>query len=189
MVTKWKVKIQGVQPLIWNVMKREIELEKKKLKKNELSEWEENNWKKKAEYNDKGKVVIPERWVKSSLIAACKYSRLVPSFATRKSETFTRYMQSMMVGDVSPAYDEKQLEYFGAYVGAQGKSSSGSKVWRVRPLMKEWIAEFLVIDPVGRMVKGELQALVGYAGLYCGIGDNRNNNFGRFVVKSIVEVK
>ena len=48
---KYMVRIKGIQPVIWNVMKREIEEEKEKLKKNQLKEWEKErkNWIRKAE--------------------------------------------------------------------------------------------------------------------------------------------
>ena len=45
----YSVKIRGVSPLFFNVRSREIDMELKKLKKNEYEEWEEKNWIKKVE--------------------------------------------------------------------------------------------------------------------------------------------
>lgn len=186
---KYEIEIKGIQPIIWNVLKRELQQEIKELKKNQLSEWEENprNWKRKAEFNEKGEVVIPERWIKGSLIESCKKNRLIPHFATRKNETYTSYVQSFMVFNGHKVCDKNDLEEYGAFVGAQGKNSS-TKVWRVRPILKKWGATFTLIDPAGRMKETELKTILEYAGLMIGIGDNRINNFGRFELKKIKEV-
>lgn len=185
---KYEVRVKGNTPLIWNVLKRELELEKKELKKNELSEWEENpeNWKRKAEFNEKGNVIVPERWLKGSLIDSCKKNRIIPHFATRKNETYTSYVKSCMVFTKGSVCKKEDLKEFGAYVGAQGANST-TKVWRVRPMIKTWDAEFTIIDPAGRMKQSELEAILGYAGMMIGMGDNRINNFGRFDVVSVEE--
>ena len=57
---KWIVEIKGIKPLISNVRKRELDAEIKALKKDELAEWEENNWQRKAEIDENGMVIIPE---------------------------------------------------------------------------------------------------------------------------------
>lgn len=188
---KYEIQIKNIEnsPICWNVMKRELEEEKKKLKKNELNEWEEENWQRKAEYNDKGKVIIPERWFKQSIVEACKKTRMVPHFATSKNETYTRYAQTFMIENIDGSICKtKDLKYFGAYEGGRGKNSS-TKVWRVRPMLKKWGAKFLLYDPAGRIKKKDLQTLIEYAGMFCGIGDNRRNNFGRFEIVKIEEVQ
>ena len=75
---RWSVTIEGIKPLISNVRKRELDAEMKALKKDELSEWEENNWRRKAEVDGDNLVVIPARWIRAMLIVACS-SRLVGS--------------------------------------------------------------------------------------------------------------
>jgi len=182
---EWEVKVKGVHPIIWNVMKRELELEKRELKKDQLTEWEENpkNWKRKAEIKD-NKIIIPERWFKSVLIESCKKNRIIPHFATRKSATYTNYVTSFMVYNDLPLCKMDDLVPFSAYVGAQGKNST-TKVWRVRPMKEKWNATFNVIDPSARMTKEELSEIISYAGLMIGMGDNRINNFGRFKIVSL----
>jgi len=187
----YKVKIEGTTPLIWNRMKKELEDEKKALKKDELSSWETNrkNWVRKAEFNDNGDVVIPEQWLEANLIDACRKTRMVPNFATTKSQTYTTYASSIMIRNLKDSIcKEKDLQEHGEYVGAQGKNSS-TKVWRVRPLLKKWTHEFEVIDPFGKMTLKELEELITYGGFILGIGDNRGCNYGRFEVKSIVVKK
>lgn len=185
---EWKVKIKGLHPIIFNVMKRELELEKKELKKDQLTGWEENpvNWKRKAELKGKA-VIIPERWFKSVMIESCKKNRIVPHFATRKSSTYTNYVTSFMVFNEKKLCGINDLTPFASYVGAQGKNST-TKVWRVRPMVERWEGTFKIVDPASRMTKEELTEIIEYAGLMIGIGDNRINNFGRFEVLSIAEV-
>lgn len=184
-IKRWKVTIKGISPLIWNRMKRELELEKGKLKKDQLNEWEEKNWKRKSEFDEKKNVLVPNEWIKSCLIDSCKKTRLVPHFATTKSQTYTNYMIGTMIMNMSPVGKLKDLQYYGAYVGGQGKGST-TKVWRVRPMLKDWVTTFEWNDPFGRMQKKELKELLEYAGYMIGVGDNRFNNFGRF---EIVEIK
>ena len=187
---KYEVEIKGIQPVIWNVLRRELELEKKELKKDQLSEWEEDpkNWKRKAEFNDKGEVVIPERWFKGALIGSCKKNRIVPHFATRKNETYTSYVQSFMVFNGHKLCGKDDLVEFGVFVSPQGMSNRNTKIWRVRPMLKKWSATFILIDPAGRIKMAELKEIIEYAGLMIGLGDNRINNYGRFELKKIMEV-
>lgn len=185
---KYDISITGVSPLIWNRMKKELEDEKAKLKKDQLSEWEEKNWVRKAELGANGDILLPPEWVKWSIIESAKKSRIVPHYANSKNQTYTFYAQSMMVEVPKPICNRKDLQYFGQYVGARGKNSS-SKVWRVRPLLKEgWKTRFILTDPEGRMKKSELETLLNFAGFMVGIGDNRINNFGRFEVNAIKEL-
>lgn len=186
---KYKIQVSGFTPLIWNRMKKELIDEQKKLKKDELNEWEEKQWKRKAEYDSKENLIIPQEWFKCSLIEACKKSRIVPHFATSKQQTYTSYMQSIMITDVQSPGKLKDVQYYGAFVGAQGKNSS-TKVWKVRPLIeKGWGTSLILHDPFGRMKKEELKTLLEYSGLMIGIGDNRINNFGRFEATKIEEMK
>ena len=183
---KWKVEIVGSTPVLWNVMKRELELEKKGLKKDQLSEWEEDkkNWCRKAEFDKAGNVIIPDRWFKNAMIESCKKNRIIPHFATRKNETYTNYVRSCVVLNCGGALcKKKDLVYDGAYV-----SINNSKIWRVRPKMENWSATFEIVDPAARMKVDELEEMITYAGMMVGIGDNRINNLGRFDIKKIVEV-
>ncbi len=185
----YKIKLKSTTPVVWNVIKKELEEEKKKLKKDEFSEWEEKNWRRKAAFDNKGRVIFPSQWFKSSLINACKISKMVPSFANKKSETYTRYVGNFLIDDIPPvAQNKNKLSYYGNYLSSQGLMKSG-KVWRVRPLIKSWETSFHIIDPQCRMIKEELIALLSYSGSYVGIGDDRIRNMGRFKVISVEEVK
>lgn len=190
-IKKFLLKITGTVPVFWNVMKKELEDEKENLKKNELKEWElkPKNWRRKAEFDDQGNVIIPARWLKTSLIISCKQNRVIPHFATRKNETYTNYVNSMMFFNTGEPFCKKEeLEGIGCYVGGQGLNSS-TRIWQVKPSRKEWEVEFEIIDPIGRIRKSELREIIEYAGLMVGIGSRRTQNFGRFEITSLEESK
>lgn len=185
---KYEISIKGTSPLIWNVQKKELQDELSKLKKNELAEWDEKNWRRRAAMDEKGNVIVPGNWFKQALIGACKKTRMVPHYATRKNETYTYYVTSFMVDTISePLCKPDDLQDFGTFVGAQG-SNSNTKVWRTRPMLKNWSVTFQIIDAGGRMTKDELKTLIEYVGLFGGLGDNRINNYGRFELVKLKEV-
>ena len=192
---KYQVKIKGVSILVWNRQKKELFDELKKLKKNQLSDWQEKNWLRKADFHNGAKMpkasdkaYIPQEWLKGMIVGACKTSQMVPHFATSKRETYTRYAQSLMIISDAPVCLAKDLEYHGAFVSAQGKKGGG-KVWRAWPMLKKWAHEFTVVDPFGRMESKELETILEYGGFIEGIGDGRAVNNGRFELVSIEEVK
>lgn len=189
-IKRYEIKIVGETPIIYSRMKKENEDEKKKLKKDELNEWEENNWLKKAEVNN-GDVVMPTTWIKSMLLNACKQTLLVPHFATTKKATYTRYFQSMLIPPKPLIILAKttELVQHGGYYPSQGAKKTGGKVWKVFPKLNEWSATFTLVDPFGRMRKEELKELMDYGGMFVGIGDQRAMNFGRFDVDYIKEIK
>jgi hypothetical protein len=186
---KYEIKIVGTTPLIWNRMKKEIEDEKKKLKKNELAEYEEKHWINKAEMNN-GNAIVPTTWLKSMLINACKQTGMIPHYATKKNERYTRYIQSVLIPPAPPIVicKKKQLKQLGGYYpGQPGKINSG-KIWKIFPKVDEWTATFYVFDPFERMMKEELMKLLEYGGMFIGIGDQRPMNYGRFEVEYIKEI-
>lgn len=187
---KYTVKIKGNSPLCWNIMSRELYEDYKKLKGNEIDEFEhkKTTWLRKAEYDKSGNnTIAPARWIKSALIEACKKTRIVPHFATRKSETYTFYVQSFMIFEKGIVCPKSNLKPFQQFLSAQGTKGS-SKVWRTKPFVESWSAEYKIVDPAGRMKVSELRSLLDFAGMFLGLGDNRVHNFGRFNVQSITEV-
>jgi len=198
-IKTWKVEIENQEgfPMLQSRPGKDLMDEIKKTKKNELSEWEENNWQRKA-YTENGNVVLPATHIKGCLVNACKHTKIVPYFATKKNETWTRYIEDGM--QISGALVEangtkglaigkvKDLKPYGAFTGAQGKNSA-TKVWRIRPLLETWKVSFELIDPFGRIRKQDLLELFEYAGVFEGVGDGRKIGFGRFTVKTIKEVK
>ena len=188
---KYEISIVGTTPLIWNVMKKEIEDMKKQLKKNELAEFEEEHWIDKAEFNNgEESIIIPTRWLKSMLINACRQTGMIPHYATKKTERYTTYVQSILLPDNPPIIvcKKKDIEQHGGYYpGQPGKMNSG-KVWKIFPKLSEWRATFCVVDPFGRMKSKELEELINYGGMFVGIGDQRPKNYGRFDVENVKEI-
>ena len=189
-IKKYEIKIVSETPVIWNRMKKENEDEKQQVKKNEMKEWEENNWLKKAETNN-GNAIMPTSWIKSMLLNACKGTMLVPHFATDKRTTYTRYFGSVLIPSSPPIILAKvtDLTQHGGYYPPQGVKKTGTKVWKVFPTLKKWSATFTLVDPFGRMKKEELNELMEFGGMFIGVGDQRKMNFGRFDIDYIKEIK
>jgi isopropylmalate/homocitrate/citramalate synthase len=185
---KYIVELEGTSPLVFNTRSQELDEERAKLKRDELAEWEQKNWRRKAERDKKGNVIIPIRWLKSAFVNACTHSKIVPNFATSKRETYTRYAKAMYFDNSSFKCSEKDLEKREAFMGAQGKNSSTS-VLKVYPSIKEWKTTIEVADGIGRMTIEELKEIFTFAGIIEGIGDFRVVNAGRFEVISIKEKK
>jgi predicted HNH restriction endonuclease len=182
---KYIVKVKSTTPLLLNTRQRELDEEKKELKKDQLTEWEEKNWRKKAERDKKGNVYLPPRWFRSSFVQACKSSGMVPSFATSKRQTYSKYAQSMIFQNTSFVCNEKELKEHGAFVTPRGQG----QIWTIRPKIENWETDIEIIDPFGRMTEKEFKELLEYSGMLVGVGDGRSLNFGRFEIVSIKEKK
>ncbi len=187
---KYKIEINGITPLVWNRQKMELRSLIKNLKKDQLEENELKNWKMKAEVNNGGAIIPPE-WIIGCLVNSAKETRLIPHFATSKNQTYTKYISNIKINPGKPVVAGKSgdLVRKDAILSSQGKSNLGGKVLRCHPMLKEWNAEFELIDTVERMDKDELEQLLVWGGMAVGIGDQRIFNFGRFEIKSIKEVK
>jgi len=187
---KWKINIEGTTPLVWNRQKMELRDLIKSLKKDELEENELNNWIMKAETNN-GNAIIPPEWIIGCLVNSAKETRIVPWFATTKSQTYTKYISNIKISPGNPiiAGRTKDLKRKDAMLSSQGKSNRGGKVLRCHPILEKWNAEFVLIDTVEKMRKEELEELLTWGGMAVGIGDQRIFNFGRFNIKNIEEVK
>jgi hypothetical protein len=185
---KYEVTIEGFTPLIYNRMKREFEVEKKVLKKDQLADWEAANWRRKAEYDEGNNLLFPPEWIRGCLINACKSSRKVPHWATSKNQTFTQYFTSLIFSVTRPIGKMLDLIEVGKYVDGQG-GRSGSKVWRSRPSLEKWKVVFTVHDISGRMLKDELSEIIDHGGTIHGVGDARAINYGRFSLTKLEEIE
>lgn len=187
---KYNIEIEGITPLVWNRLKKEIMDLQKELKKDQLEENELNNWMMKAETNN-GNAIIPPEWIIGCLVNSAKETRLVPWFATSKSQTYTKYISNIKVNPGKPIVAGKttDLKRKDAILSSQGKNNRGGKVLRCHPILEEWSANVQLIDTVGRMKVEELRTLLDWGGQAVGIGDQRIFNFGRFNIKNLKEVK
>lgn len=186
---KYEINIEGITPLVWNRLKKEIRDITKGLKKDELEENELKNWKMKAEVKN-GNAIIPPEWILGCLVNAAKETRKVPHFATSKSQTYTKYLSNVRIspGKEVIAGKADDLERKDAMLSSQGKSKMGGKVLRCHPILEEWNASFVLVDTLGRMKLDELKELLVWGGQAVGIGDQRIFNFGRFDIKNVKEL-
>lgn len=187
---RYKIKIKGITPLVWNRLTTELRELTKSLKKDELEENELRNWMMKAEVKDKF-AIIPKKWISANLYNSAKQTRIVPWFATTKNQTYSRYVSNMVISmdkDIVAGL-KKDLKRKDAMLSSQGSRTSGGKVLRCHPVLNEWSAEFVLIDTIGRMKIEELKFLEEWGGQAIGLGDQRSDNFGRFIVEEITELK
>lgn len=186
---KYEISIEGITPVVWNRLKKEIIDRNKKLKKDQLEGNELDNWKLKAEIKN-GNAIIPPEWILSCLVNAAKETRIIPWFATSKSQTYTKYLSNVRInpGKDIVAGKSDDLKRKDAMLSSQGKSKMGGKVLRCHPILEEWNANFILVDTLGRMKLEELKTLFEWGGQAVGIGDQRIFNFGRFDIKNIKEL-
>lgn len=185
----YEMDAKSVTPTLWNRIKRELMMEIRGVKKNKLAEWEEKNWPRKAEFDGDGNVLLPPEWLKKCFVEACQGSKVCPYYHTTAKETYTKYMQACIFLVNGSICKKEDLEPYGAYVNPNPGGRGHSKVWKIRPMLKNWKASFVMKDPMGRMLLEELKEIAEYAGMMIGIGDGRVMNFGRFEVTKIKEVK
>jgi len=185
---KYNIKIEGITPLVWNRLKKDLMDLQKSLKKDELEENELTNWEMKAEISN-GHAIIHNEWIIGCLVNSAKELRIIPWFATSKKQTYTKYISNIRINPGKPivAGKSSDLKRKDAYLSSQGKSKMGGKVLRCHPMLETWKAEFSLIDTIGRMKIAELKELFAWASQAVGIGDQRIFNFGRFDVKEIKE--
>lgn len=186
---KYIIKIEGVTPLVYDRMKKELADEMKKLAKRDYDIWEEKNWKRKAEYDKQNRLIIPPEWIMNALKNAAKMSRIRPTkFSSSSRATYTNYLQTCMV---IPTFvlDGKEdesvtLENVKPYSNYQ--IINNSKVWKIKPMLEPpWRAELTFYDPMGYSLKDEIENLFNFAGMFIGIGSDRKLGFGRFKVSDI----
>jgi len=187
---KYNIEIEGDTPIVYNRLNMELRQIIKGLKKDQLEQNEYDNWMMKAEINN-GNAIIPPEWIIGCLVNAAKETRIVPWFATSKSQTYTKYISNLKLDHKTPiiAGETKDLKRKEGMFSSQGASKKGGKVLRCHPILEKWNASFDLIDTVEKMKKEELKELLDWGGGAVGIGDQRTFNFGRFSVKSIKEVK
>lgn len=187
---KWLITLRSVSPIIWNCYSLELQQEMSRIKNNEKDEWEKENWQRKAEYKDNF-AVIPVRWIRSCLYNACKRSGVKPYFEKSAKATYTSYFQIISYEMIKDGIVAKKdaLIPLALLLKAQPGSNKSTKVLRIRPLLKDWCVSFTLIDPAGRMNKEDLSVILETAGMFVGLGDSRPDNYGRFEVSEIKEVK
>lgn len=187
---KYEIHIKGVSDALQNKLDRAIIQEQSKIRKEELDNWEEENWRKKlytAEIDGEEKVVWPDRNVLGMIQEACKKYTVRPPKGVGR--TWTAYSKASLFVLEPSVIESGEIKPFGSMVN--GNPSSGkksSKVYKVRPLIPSgWTTTVHVVDALGKTDKDTIQGIFEVAGTLIGLSDWRPM-YGRFVVEKVKEV-
>lgn len=180
---EWEVKVRGIRGLIWDVPKKELMEEIRRLKEKEVEEWHQANWKRKADYDDKENLLVPPIWIEKSIVTASTQLGMIPYYAKSKKERYTKYLSNVTVHSVSSPGKLSEVKKIETAL----RRKDGALVWTVRPILDKWEISYKVSDPFGKMKKEEIEEIIEYAGEMIGIGAYRKGKFGRSEVIDIKE--
>lgn len=180
-----KVKFKSLSPVLFC----HIEGEERK-QGEEPGEFEKRIWKKRAHFNEEGKVVIPGYMIKSTLEPAAKLlGRRVGGKKIGRS--LAHYIRLIRVdGDILTSITEEALKGVTAFISANGKQDGG-KVMRTYPKINKWegILTFSYLD-LGVLNDDIILEHLQVAGSCVGIGHWRPGapscgGYGRFSVEKV----
>lgn len=186
-----KLEITGTSPMLMhnisladpdNPIVREIQTYTSKRKKTEDDRRaiERLEWFGGLYLDDDGRIVMPTGNIRKSFIQAGKISK--------QGTQVTRALQftDMTVPLVYEGPDDpKELFKLPEFHDRAAVGISGKRTMRVRPKFPRWalVANAILLESV--MDASDLERVAELAGKAEGLGDNRVNGFGRFVVKVV----
>ena len=180
---KYEIKLEGATDLLINRYSHELNKEKQSIGKDKISEWEDNNWKRKAYTNNKGELYIPDVYIIGCLRMGAFASGLQLSKKIGKKTISKNFIDCNLLLEESPVLENATLEPFDCNV-----KINKSTIMTIRPrVTKGWKLTFNIFDLNESFSKDELMRLFDYCGKFVGIGDWRPK-FGRFLITSIKEV-
>lgn len=184
---KYIVSIEGVANMLQNRLSRELNKEIKAIPNDRKDDWEDANWERKAYTStvdgEKVYILTPEV-IQSTLINACRYFKTPPPKSVGK--TWTNYFKSSVVIEEPAILKNVSIEPFGTMVNGNPSSmKKGSKVYRVRPMIKiGWKTNITITDIGDYLTKDLIFEIVRSAGAFVGFCDWRPN-YGRFAVENV----
>jgi hypothetical protein len=189
----FQVSIQGVDSLIFNKMPdlSISKTEKAAREKVDPIENERNTWREKLYVDDAGMVIMPGENLHECLKEGCKYwgARI----AGEGKKSYTDLVSSAIICENLPFEvhmdDTERIIPFGKAVNgnpSRGKTS-GSKVYKIRPLMRPWGGSFKIHVFDARLSVEVLKTIISYAGMFRGMGDWRPV-YGRFNLIELVKI-
>lgn len=168
---------------------RPLDLKKETGEKHDA--FESRTWRQKMHvYQDgdnKGHVFIPAPALKIALQEIAKY--LGETIPGQGKKTYTQKYKSGILCDEDLVLDcvDGDIKCEDLFVPSDGKSGSGSRVWKKFPYVTDWTttARFKVLDPVLVDSYETIIKHLNYAGMFIGFGRFRPANggmYGRFSV-------
>jgi hypothetical protein len=149
--------------------------------------YDERCWREHAHVDSKGICYIPAAAFKKSLEGAA--TRLRERIPGKGQSEFGKHFKGgvMIMENPSLGVKAKNLKCEKIYANADGKSGSGSRVWRRYPLFQNWscTVRFVILDDT--ITKEVFERHLEEAGHVVGIGRWRAENggmYGRFLAKT-----
>lgn len=184
----YEVTIKGLDSLLMNKMPdlSKAKKEKDQSKKDSLSK-EESSWREKIYFNENEEVYIPGENIHECMKEAAKYwGKTIPG---EGKKTYTDViLKAVIVEDMLLGFkkDDERLIPFGKNVNGQpGKGKkSGSKVYKIRPLLRPWGGTFRMHVFDDRLTNDILKIIFAYSGIFIGLCDWRPT-FGRFELQEL----
>lgn len=184
----YEVGIKGLDSILFNKMpdQSKPKTEGKTAKQDPL-EKEQATWREKAYYEDDGMVYLPGENIHECMKEAAKYwGQKIPG---EGNKTYTDVIAKAVICEnmnLGIHRDSEQLIPFGKSVNgnpSKGKKS-GSKVYKIRPLVRPWGGTFRLHVFDARLSTDVLRVILTYAGTFIGLCDWRPS-FGRFELVGI----
>ncbi len=162
-----------------------------KLNKEGNDAYEERTWRERCHYSSPDEIIfIPGEQFKNAVCEMAQYlSEKIPG---KRNSTWTKHFRSglRVATQLTLNVRKDEVEGYVQLGNSQGKrGTSGSKVKKYFPLIKQWSGdvEFIIMDDT--ITRDIFENYLRQAGILIGIGKQRPGNggdFGRFAVKNIV---
>jgi len=186
---RWAVTIRGMDAILFNKMADQSvsKAERSDQAKTDPLELERKLWREKLYFGADGLCIIPGENIHECLKQGAQYwGQKIPGEGNR---TYTDVFASGTVVENMPLGVHKDSEHiiaFGKSVNAnpsKGKRT-GSKVYKIRPLLRPWGGTFVLHTFDARLTPSVLQTVITYAGAFRGLCDWRPT-YGRFELVSL----
>jgi len=190
-----RISIEGLSPLLFNRKSLMLDIKTdanlQKVKAEDGLEYENRIFREKAHVNAEGFVVVPQTWIKRSLVETQRQNAcpIKPPSAARKNATMkTQLNAGFFCEDCVVQYKGSgfKKEDLVPYRSICTIPSTGGSIPVVRPMIPAgWTVDidFQIISP--EVTESVLRELMTWVGIFAGIGEWRVSNggqFGRFKV-------
>ena len=185
------VHIKGQAPLLFNKMPDMSKGAGEKViqQKVDSVEAERLNWRKKLHFRADIGVYLPGRNFKMNWASGAQYwGQKIPG----SMKTYTDLIRSASLIEDAPLgimeETDPRIEEYGTHcTGNVSKGSRGGKVYKIRPLIREWACVVPIHVYDDRLTEGVLKTCITFAGMYKGMGDYRPE-YGRYALIKLEEV-
>ena len=189
---RYRVTIRGMDGIIFNKMPDQSipKTETKNQEKEDPIVRERRMWRDKAYFGADGMMYIPGENIHECMKEGSKYwGQKIPG---EGNKTYTDIIGSAVIAEnlmLGVNKDAAEVISFGKSVNgnpSKGKKS-GSKVYKIRPLLRPWGGSFVIHVFDARLSESILITILSYAGAFRGLCDWRPT-YGRFELVGIEKI-